>query len=82
MTLLNLTIESTAGSIERKFNENEPLRAVKIAVMGALHIDPSTEANFAILFDNNQLDESKTLKDIGILDGAILRIAPIKTVVI
>ena len=82
MSLLNLKIESTSGTIEKKFNDNMPAKAVKIAAMGQLHIDPSTEGNFALLLNGEQLDENKTLKELGIPDGATLRIAPLKTVVI
>ena len=82
MTLLKLTIESATGTIEKEFNENQPVNAVKISVMGQLHIDPSTAGNFALLLNGEQLDESKTLKDLGIPDGATLRIAPLKTEVI
>ena len=49
MTLLKLTIESATGTIEKEFNENQPVNAVKISVMGQLHIDPSTAGNFALL---------------------------------
>lgn len=82
MTLLKLTIESATGTIEKEFNENQPVNAVKISVMGQLHIDPSTAGNFALLLNGEQLDESKTLKELGIPDGATLRIAPLKTEVI
>lgn len=82
MSLLKLTIESATGTIEREFNENQPVNAVKISVMGQLHIDPSTAGNFALLLNGEQLDESKTLKELGIPDGATLRIAPLKTEVI
>lgn len=83
MVLITLNIESTTGSTgDKKYNDNEPAKAVKISAMGQLHIDPSTEGNFALLLDGNQLDESKTLKELGIPDGATLRIAPLKTEVI
>ena len=82
MALLKLTIESATGTIVKEFNENQPVKAVKISVIGQLHIDPSTEGNFALLLDGQQLDESKTLKELGVPDGATLRIAPLKTEVI
>lgn len=80
--LLNLTIESTAGKIDDKFNENQPVKAVKTAAMARLHMDPSTAGNFALLFNGTILDENKTLAELGIQDGATLRIAPLRTEVI
>jgi len=82
MNELNLTIESATGTIEKKFNKNQPAKAVKISAMGMLHMDPSTADNFALLLNGVQLDESKTLEELGVPDGATLRIAPLKTVVI
>jgi len=82
MTQLNLTIESATGTIQKEFNENQPAKAVKISAMGQLHLDPSTEGNFALLLNGVQLDENKTLKELGVPNDATLRIAPLKTQVI
>lgn len=82
MALLTLKIESATGTIEKKYNENEPARAVKVSAMGQMHLDPSTAGNFALLLNNVQLDENKTLAELGVPDGATLRIAPLKTEVI
>jgi hypothetical protein len=82
MELLNLTIESATGTIEHKYNANEPVKAVKISAMGQLHLDPSTAGNFVLLFNGVQLDENKTLEELKIPNGATLRLAPLKTVVI
>jgi len=82
MAKLNLKIESATGTIEKEFNENQPAKAVKISAMGQLHLDPSTEGNFALLLNGVQLDENKTLKELEVPNGATLRIAPLQTQVI
>lgn len=80
--LLNVKIESATGTTDKKFNENEPVKAVKVSAMAQLHMDPSTAGNFALLLNGNILDENKTLKEAGVPDGATLRIAPLRTEVI
>ena len=82
MNQIHLTIESATGTIEKDYNENQPVKAIKISAMGQLHLDPSTEGNFALLLNGVQLDENKTLKEIGVPNGATLRIAPLQTQVI
>ncbi len=81
--LIHLRIESTTGGVvEREFNPNQPVRAVKVAAMGALNLDPSTEGNYRLLLEGNQLPEDKTLEEAGVPDGATLVLAPIRAEVI
>lgn len=82
MEKLNLKIESTTGTIDKKFNENEPVKAVKVSAMAQLHMDPSTAGNFALLLNGSVLDENKMLAEAGVPNGATLRIAPLRAEVV
>lgn len=81
--LIHLRIESSAGGVfERDYNPNEPIRAVKISAMSQLHIDPSTQGNYRLLLNNQQLPEDKTLGEANVPTGATLILTPIRAEVI
>ena len=69
---VTLTIQSTSGSLTDEFNTNQPLHAVKRQAMARLEIDPSQADSYQLVHDNNMLDESQTLEDLNIPDGATL----------
>ena len=79
-----LTIESSAGSIQRSYNLNEKIHAVKVSAMAELHLDPSTAGNYGLFIKgkNEPLPEDKTLNELGISDGMILVLSPFKGEVI
>ena len=79
-----LTIESTAGSIQRSYNLNEKVQAVKVSAMAQLHLDPSTAGNYGLFIKgkNEPLLEDKTLGELGISGGMTLVISPFKGEVI
>ncbi len=79
-----LTIESTAGSIQRSYNLNEKIHAIKISAMAELHLDPSTAGNYGLFIKSQgqPLPEDKSLEELGISEGMTLVIAPFKGEVI
>jgi len=81
---IKLTIESTAGSIERSYNLHEKIHAVKVSAMAELHLDPSTAGNYGLFIKgkNEPLPEDKTLGELGISDGMTLVISPLGAEVI
>ena len=81
--LIHLRIESSAGGVvERDYNPNESIRAIKVSSMGALHIDPATEGNYRLLLDGQQLPEDRTLGEANVPSGATLILAPVRAEVI
>jgi len=81
---IKLTIESTAGSIERSYNLHQKVQAVKVSAMGELHMDPSTAGNYGLFIkgQNEPLSEDKTLGESGISEGMTLVISPLGAEVI
>jgi len=81
---VKLTIESTAGTVERSYNLHEKIHAVKVSAMAELHLDPSTAGNYGLFIKgkNEPLPEDKTLNELGILDGMTLVITPLGAEVI
>lgn len=69
---ITLTIKSTSGELKDQFNTHQPLHALKREVMGRLHIDPSQANSYGLVYNGQELDEGKTLQELGIPDGAIL----------
>jgi hypothetical protein len=69
---IRLTFATTAGDYEHEFPANEPLGAVKREVMAHLRLDPSQADDFIVTLDGNVLDEHKTLRELGLTDGAVL----------
>lgn len=72
MNRITITIETTSGSLTEEFNTNIPLHAVKQRAMAQLGIDPSQADSYQLVLGDNMLDESKTLEELGIPDGATL----------
>ena len=81
---IKLTIESTAGSIERSYNLHQKIHAVKVSAMAELHMDPSTAGNYGLFIKgkNEPLPEDKTLGELGISEGMTLVISPLGAEVI
>lgn len=80
---ITLRIESSAGGvIEKQYNVNEPIKAVKTSAMAGLHIDPATQGNYRLMLDGQQLPEDRTLAEAGVPNGATLILAPIRAEVI
>jgi len=69
---LHLTISSANGDWEHDFSPNQPVHAVKTMAMAHLHMDPSQADQFILTYNGQPLDESKTLAELNIPDGAIL----------
>ena len=82
--LIELTIESTSGSITEKVNPNQKIHALKTSSMAKLHIDPSTANNYrlSVKGQNEPLPEEKTLEELSITNGTILVLSPIDAQVI
>ena len=74
MAKVHLIFSTTAGDLEDDFPANQPLHALKREVMGRLHLDPSQADQFMVTVEGNPLDESKTLAELGLQEGAILLI--------
>jgi len=81
---IKLTIESTAGSIERSYNLHQKIHTVKVTAMTELHMDPSTAGNYGLFTKgkNEPLPEDKTLGELGISAGMTLVISPLGAEVI
>lgn len=69
---INITFSTNAGDIEDDFPENQPLHSLKKEIMGKAKLDVSQSDEFNLTFNGEILDESQTLKELGIQDGAIL----------
>jgi len=69
---IKVTFSTTAGDLENEFPVNQPLHSLKREVMARLKLDPSKANDFVVVLDGNQLDEQKTLKELGVPENAIL----------
>jgi len=69
---LNLTISSANGDWEDNFPNNQPVHALKTRAIAHFHMDPSQADQFILTYDGLTLDESRTLAELGIPDGAII----------
>lgn len=79
---ITLTIQSTSGEITHQFHGNQPIHAVKTIAMAQLHIDPSQAGQYRLVFEGNELDESKTLDEARVPDGATLLLVLIGATVV
>lgn len=72
-----LRIESTAGFLERPFNLNEKIHAVKVSSMAELHMDTSAASKYGLFIKGKAepLPEDKTLGDLGISQNMTLVIS-------
>ncbi|MBI5139010.1 hypothetical protein HZA26_00130 [Candidatus Nomurabacteria bacterium] len=69
---IKLTFSTTAGDLEDYFSLNQPLHAIKKAVMGRMKLDPSQADKFVVTYKGNPLDEGKTIGDLGIPENSVL----------
>lgn len=79
---ITITIQSTSGQITEQFNTNQPVHAIKHEAMGRLHVDPSQAGSYRLVLNGNELDENKTVAELGIPDGATLLLVLIGAVVV
>lgn len=79
---ITVTIQSTSGQITEKFNINQPLHAIKREAMARIGIDPSQAGSYRLVFNGVELDESKTLGEAGITEGATLLLVLVGAVVV
>ena len=69
---IQITFSTTAGDLTDEFPVNQPLHAMKREVMGKLKLDPSQADQFVVTLNGNQLDETKTLAELGIAAESVL----------
>jgi hypothetical protein len=69
---LHLTISSANGDWENDFSPNQPIHAVKTTAMAHLHMDPSQADQFILTYNGQEMNESKSLADHNVPDGAML----------
>lgn len=79
---VTLTIQSTSGELTDQFGVKQPLHGLKREVMARLRIDPSQANSYRLVHVGNELDESKTLEDLGIPDGATLLLVLVGAIVV
>lgn len=72
MSTIHLVISTTAGDLEDDFPQNQPIHALKTAVMARLKLDPSKASDYILTLDGIELDDSKTLAGLQIADGSLL----------
>jgi hypothetical protein len=69
---MKLTFNTSAGNIEDDFPVERPLSSVKLDVMSRAHLEPNQADQYIIACDGATLDESKTLSDLSLSEGALL----------
>jgi len=69
---IDLTFSTTAGDLVDTFPLDQPLAALKREVMGRLRLDLSKADEFVVTLDGNPLDETKTLRQLGVAERAVL----------
>lgn len=69
---IKLTFSTTGGDLEEEFAINQPLHALKREVMARLKLDPSKANDFVVVLDGAELDEQKTLNQLGVPENAVL----------
>lgn len=71
-----LTFATTAGDVTKEFPLNQPLHAVKRSVMAQAGLEADRADEFIVTQDGLELDEQRTLGELGLADGTILMIEP------
>ena len=69
---MKMTFNTSAGNVEDDFPVDQPLSSVKVDVMSRAHLDPEQAGQYIVFYDGATLDESKTIADIGVAEGALL----------
>jgi hypothetical protein len=69
---IKLIFSTTAGDLEDEFPVSQPLHSLKREVMARLKLDLSKADDFVVVLDGANLDEQKTLKQLGVPEGSIL----------
>jgi hypothetical protein len=69
---MKMTFNTSAGNVEDDFPIDQPLSSVKLDVMGRAHLDADQAGQYIVAYDGQTLDESKTLADLGVTEGALL----------
>ncbi len=71
-TMITLTFSSTAGDFTGEFPVDLILGDVKKRVMEQFGLDPSKADQVIVTLDGRVLDETKTLEELNLPDGAVL----------
>lgn len=80
---ITVTISSTsAGDLTEQVNTNIKVGPLKKSAMAKLHLDPSMADKYVLVFNGRVLDDSQTIAEQGIPDGAVLLLEPKKPEVI
>ncbi|MEW6105130.1 MAG: hypothetical protein AB1563_02040 [Bacillota bacterium] len=81
--VVSLTISSTvAGELTATFALAQPLAAVKKEALARLKLDPSKADAYVLLWNGTRLNESATVAEAGLPDGAVLLLEPVQPEVI
>lgn len=73
---VELKIASGSGDLTDEFPQNQKAGPLKVSVMERLGLEPSAADEFRLILDDEALDESKTLKELGLEDGTCLILEP------
>lgn len=73
---ISLKIVSSSGDCEIETSVNKKINALKQNAMAKLNIDPSASEEYKLVYEDNDLDEGKTLEELNIPDGAKLYLQP------
>jgi len=79
---ITLTIQSTSGELTDEFNIKQQLHAMKSEIMARLSIDPSQANSYRLVYEGDELDESKTIEELAIPEGATLLLVLVGAVVV
>lgn len=71
---ITITFTNSAGDYTNDFPENQPLKAAKVKAITEIGLDASAADQFAVYLRDEELNESKSLSELGLKDGIVLMI--------
>ena len=66
MPQVHLFFETTLGDFDGEFASDQPISAIKREVMAGVRLDPNEADQFVINQNEQPLDDSKTIADLGL----------------
>jgi hypothetical protein len=69
---MKLTFNTPQGAVEGDFASDKPLKELKAQVLEGLRLPPAWADQYVVASEDTSLDDSRTLADLQIAEGATL----------
>jgi len=69
---MRMTFNTPQGSVEDNFESDQPLRALKAAVLARLNLPSEWVDQYIVACEGQTLEEEKSLKELGLAESSTL----------